>query len=122
MAAAAAAKAFDGSVRGDGRQRRRTEGRKEGRKGRANSGNPIASSPREGKKEEGDKEAASMTDGRRTTDDFVGKCISQLEAASLGHEQMEASPSPSSSRFAEEEEEIGERIDPAMLARRFRCR
>ena len=57
---AAAAKAFDGAVRGDGRQRRRTEGRK----GRANSGNPIASSPREGRRRNGRKEAASMTDGR----------------------------------------------------------
>ena len=54
-----------------------------------------------------------MTDGRTisSANAFRNWRLRRVRP-SLGLEQMEASPSPSSSRFAEEEE-IGERIDPA---------
>ena len=50
MAASAAAKAFDGAVCEETEDRGGVQ--REGRKGRANSGNPIASSPREGKEKD----------------------------------------------------------------------
>ena len=113
-ASAAAAKAFDGAVLGDGRQRRRENRGKErgGRKGRANSGNPIASSPREG------SEGGCKHDGR--TDDFVGKCISQLEAAAVSRARTNGSLSVSVVVAIRGGDRRTDR--PRSLFRRFRCR
>lgn len=96
----AAAKAFDDAAASAAPRERADLQNKLGEPNRF-----VAAGGRQKEGKEGRKDGC-MTDAR----DFVGKCISQLEAAfppsllpSLGFEQMEASSS--TSRFAEENNE-----------------